>query len=406
MPSMPNSPSPDLALTRAQEHCFLAGVGDVGEQLCAANMAYGIAKIQHVQRELGLPPDASFIGAPDATVTRNTNRWSQGFGYGGRIQWTGDFGVLDIKSNHCGMIAVALPETPPAAEIEARAKQLQTNPLIVDGVEIEFDLTEGNHFLDICELREVYEAEAAPAAKTFAIIHSSGHEHRERSPKGPGIYWDASEELRSLMETRETPWGPLYILRDQKAQDFHAAYSWCQEFSLRRREAIARALLGDLEVVFNRTHQGQLALNDAILGCYCFDERDVEQSQLFPLTLGPTLPAYFVRPRPNLDAAAIREAGFAERAERHGLVSRLSNANLLPHGGGYSFAQFQRVQGVVEDGPKRAFQLEKPGGGSELVSDVRGAAYGYRGDEVRQRMLALRLGEPVLKTEITYILRI
>ena len=28
-------------------------------------------------------------------------------GYGGRIQWTGDFAVLDIKSNCCGMIVVA-----------------------------------------------------------------------------------------------------------------------------------------------------------------------------------------------------------------------------------------------------------------------------------------------------------
>jgi len=402
---MPAQDDDQKALHRAREHCFLAGVGDVGEQLCAANMPFGIAKIQYVQSALGLPRDATFVGAPDATVTRNTNRWGQGFGYGGRIQWSGDFAVLDIKSNHCGMIAAALDEAPPQAEIEERARKLRAEPLVVDGIEVEFDLTEGNHFLDLCEVRETY-SDAAPKTKTYAIIHSSGHEHRAKSPKGPGIYWDASEELGKMMETRETPWGPIYILRDQKARDFYEAYSWCQDWSLKRREAIARALLGPLEVVCNRTHQGQLAMNDCILGCYWFDDADLERGQLFPLTLGPDLPAYLVAPRKNFDHEALVESGFLERAEKHGLVERLGSANLLPHGGGYAYSQFESVRGVIEDGENRTFELAKADGSRELVSDVRRAAYGYRGDEVRQRMLALRLGEPVVKMEITYILRV
>ncbi len=209
-----------------------------------------------------------------------------------------------------------------------------------------------------------------------------------------------------MMETRQTPWGPVHVLTGAKATDFYAAYTWCQDFSLRRREALARALLGPLDVIVNRTHQGQLAMNDAILGCYCFDDEDLASGQLFPLTLGPELPAYLVRPRPNFDDAALGETGFRPRAERLGLVERLSRANLLPHGGGYAYSQYQRVKGVVQDGASRAFELEKPDGGVDLVSDVRGAAYGYRGDEVRQRMLDLRLGEPVVKTEITYILRV
>ncbi|MFO0571017.1 MAG: hypothetical protein U0263_35610 [Polyangiaceae bacterium] len=393
------------ALERARQHCFLSGVGDVGEQLCGANMPFGIAKIQHVQAELGFPQDASFIGAPDATVTRNVGRWGQGFGYGGRIQWTGDFAVLDIKSNHCGMIAVAVDELPPQAEIEARARKLEKEPLVVDGVEVEFDLTEGNHFLDLCRVEERTET-AAFHGDQIAIIHSSGHEHRERSPKGPGIYWDESAELRKMMETRETPWGPLHVLTGGKAEEFYAAYRWCEDFSLRRREAIARALLGPVRVIVNRTHQGQLAMNDAILGCYAFDAEDLAKGQLFPLTLSPDLPAYLVRPRPNFDDRALDEAGFRERAQRFGLVERLRSANLLPHGGGYAYSQYRRVRGVVVENHARAFELEKPDGSLDRVSDVRSAAYGYRGDEVRQRMLDLRLGEPVVKTQIHYILRV
>lgn len=398
-------PSEHDAFERAKEHCFLSGVGDVGEALCGANMPFGIAKIQHVQAELGLRPDATFVGAPDATVTRNTRRWAQGFGYGGRIQWSGDFAVLDIKSNACGMIVAELDDPPPPEEIRERARRLIETPLVVDGVALEFDLAESNHFLDLCEVRETYGG-AKAEAKTYAIIHSSGHEHREATAKGPGIYYDASATLAAMAEERATPWGPLHILRGDAAREWFTFYQWAQDFSLRRREALARALLGPLEVTCNRTHQGLGAINDAILGCYVFDDDDLERGQLFPLTLSPDLPAYLVQARPNLDDQALDETGFGERAERHGVTARLRNANVLPHGGGYSYAQYSRVGRVVEQDGARQFELVKRDGSSELVSDVRGAAYGYRGDEVRQRMLALRLAEPRIKTEITYILKV
>ncbi len=396
--------SPDKALERAREHCFLAGVGDVGEALCAANMPYGIAKIQHVQAQLGITPDASFIGAPDATVTRNTRRWNQGFGYGGRIQWSGDFAVLDIKSNACGMIVTELHDVPSNEEITARAERLIREPLMVEGVPVEFDLAESNHFLDLCEVEETYGD--APSARTYAIIHSSGHEHREHTPAGPGIYYDASDELRRMAEVRETPWGPLHVLTGERAAEWYGVYTWAQDFSLARREALARALLGPLDVVCNRTHQGLASINDAILGCYTFDDADLASGQLFPLTLGPELPAYLVRPTPNLDDRTLDETGFGERAARHGLTDRLKHANLLPHGGGYSYAQFAGVHGVVEQGGLRGFEVSRADGGREVLQDVRGAAWGYRGDEVRQRMLAMRLGEPVVRTAIRWILRV
>ncbi|MEZ4226328.1 MAG: hypothetical protein R3B13_35615 [Polyangiaceae bacterium] len=390
----------DRALFRAREHCFLSGVGDVGETLCALNMPYGIAKIQHVQRELGLPQDASFVGAPDATVTRNKNRWQQGFGYGGRVQWTGDFAVLDIKSNHCGMIAAFVEDPPSPQGIEERARALIEKPLVIDGVEIDFDLGESNHFLDLCDVTE----SDTPVPKTLAVIHSSGHEFRKHSPRGPGIYWDESDSLAKLMETRETPWGPLHILRGQDAASWLDAYLWCQDFSLRRREALARALLGPIEVVCNRTHQGLAAINDAILGCYAFDETDLQSGQLFPLTLGPDLPLYLVQPSPSFSDAALEATGFGERARRLGLEQRLREVNLLPHGGGYSYAQLADAR-VSHDAEGRLFELVHRDGHVESVRDVRASAFGYRGDEVRARMIELGLGTPVLTSSIRYILR-
>ncbi|MCB9586837.1 MAG: hypothetical protein H6718_15665 [Polyangiaceae bacterium] len=397
-------PSPEEALARAQEHCFMSGVGDVGEALCAANMAFGLAKMHHVQRELGLPADASFIGATDATVTRNTKRWGQGFGYGGRIQWSGDFAVLDIKSNCCGMIVVA-PEQPVDIEaLEANAKRLQANPPSLDGHTVDFDLGEGNHFVDVCDVVQTFNGAEADAQQ-YVIIHTSGHEFRESSPHGPGIYFDASPALAAMLERRETPWGDLHILQGQAAQDWYGTYSWCQDFSLRRRELLARELVGSLKVICNRTHQGLEAINDAILGCYHFSQSDLDSGQRFPLTLAPDLPAYLVRPKPSFQTRILEQTGLYQRAERHGLLERLRGVNLLPHGGGYAYSQYTEVQGVLQDGPdQRRFQLSRPDGAVDAIGDVRGAAYGYRGDEVRQRMLELDLGEIEVETKISYIL--
>ena len=395
---------PNAALERAGEHCFMSGVGDVGESLCEANMRFGLAKIHHVQRELGFPADATFVGATDATVTRNTNRWKQGFGYGGRVRWSGDFAVLDIKSNACGMIVVDLDDPPPTDQIERRAEQLKREPLTIDGVNVDFDLGEGNHFLDLCDVRETY-GDADAAGKTYAIIHSSGHEHRTATERGPGIYYDASEELRKRAEVFQTPWGPLHVLTGAAGAEWYAHYRWVQDFSLRRREAMARALLGPLSVVCNRTHQGLLSMNDAILGCYAFDDNDLASGQLFPLTLAPDLPAYLVRPRPNFDSDALESTGFGERARRLGVLERVAESNILPHGGGYSYAQYDRVGDVRTRDGLRYFELHKPDGSVDAVADVRAAAYGYRGDEVRRRMLDLRLAELRVKTEITYVLK-
>ena len=285
-----SQPDPQSALQRAREHCFLAGVGDVGEALCEANMPYGIAKIQWAQRALGYPPDATFVGAPDATVTRNARRWSQGFGYGGRIAWTGDFAVLDIKSNGCGMLVGALDDVPAQEEIAARARALLAgDPLTVEGVPVEYDLHEGNHFLDVVRTTRGLGGEE-PDAPAYFVMHSSGHEHRKTSPFGCGIYYDESEELARRARVLETPWGTLSILAGDDASDWVETYLRVQRWNHARREAIARALFPEFRVVMNATHQGLSAVNRAHLGCYIFDDADLSRGVRFPLTISADLP--------------------------------------------------------------------------------------------------------------------
>lgn len=393
-------------LERAREHCFMAGVGDVGEQLCAANMPYGIAKIHHAQRTLGLPADATFVAAPDATVTRNVRRWNQGFGYGGRIQWTGEFAVLDIKSNGCGMLVGALPDVPEAEELRPRVQSILDGGLSVDGIEVEYDLHEGNHFLDVVETTRAVE-EGEPTAPAYFVMHSSGHEHRASSPFGCGIYYDQCDELAARARVLETPWGTLSILEGEAARWWFDVYMRVQDWNHRRRAAIADALFGDrwTEVV-NATHQGMTAMNACHLGCYVFEDADVEAGARFPLTVSADLPIYLVRPTRNFSEAAAEAAGFLERAREHGVAHRVLGANLLPHGGGYRYPHYEGVVAVHEDGPdSRRFEMKRTDGSTEVISDPKSQAFGYRGLEVLDRMGELGLGAPVVETAVRYVLR-
>ncbi|MFB0514700.1 MAG: hypothetical protein ACETVQ_03890, partial [Candidatus Bathyarchaeia archaeon] len=74
-------------IERAKQHIFSLGLNDVASYLCRLNMKFGLAKIQYTQYKLGMEPNATFISAPDETVTRNKVRWESGIGYGGKVSW-------------------------------------------------------------------------------------------------------------------------------------------------------------------------------------------------------------------------------------------------------------------------------------------------------------------------------
>ncbi|MFX0096493.1 MAG: hypothetical protein ACFE7E_01900, partial [Candidatus Hodarchaeota archaeon] len=102
-------------LKRAKDHIFSLGLRDAASRLCQANMQYGLAKFHIAQEKYGIRPDATFISAPDETVTRNKERWSSGVGYGGKITWGDgreDFMILDVMPNACGMLVGGLEKLP------------------------------------------------------------------------------------------------------------------------------------------------------------------------------------------------------------------------------------------------------------------------------------------------------
>lgn len=392
--------SEDRQLRRAEEHLFLCGVSDVAEQLCRANMTYGLAKIHHVERAMGLEPRALFVGAPDATVTRNSYRWRQGFGYGGQVVWNAELAVLDSKPNGCGMLVGVPHRRPDEAAVREAARAAREAQLTLDGVELAYDLAESNHFVDALELEQQLDPFEQLPEHLF-IIHSSGHEHRPASPFGPGLYIDESEELLRIARQVETPWGPARVLAGAEARQYHDFCARVQDFNMQRRQLFGELLFGSHDVLCNATHQGMRAPGCFHLGAYWFEE----EAQLFPLTLGPDQPVFLLRPRRNFSEQAIQKLGWEQRATRLGVMEHLTAANILPHGGGYSYPQLRQLLRVKKLGDRRIFVLEQEGGPPIEVEDPRALPFVYRDLAVLHRVTELQLAVPVARYRVRFVLK-
>ena len=364
-------------------------MGDLAETLSRTNMAYGIAKIRWVQEQLGIAPDALFVSAPDATVTRNIDRWRAGFGYGGRLRHGGDFVVLDIKSNACGLFLGRFTELPDPAQTLERIRELSADGSFVSRTGTSWDFGLSNHFVHVLRFDEPIDG-----SPYGVLCHGSGPELRAPGPWGPGLYVNRSPRLTELARTEGTPWGPLRILEKGAAADeYWQGYLAAEQHSHARRRGMAEALFPGVVEVANLTHQGALAPSDYLIGSVA----EVGDT-IVPLALRAELPVYLLAARPSLTVEAQEALGFADRAARLGLTEAVSNANVLPHGGGYSLPGYEAIDQVLElaDG-KRIYVMKVAAGGPARAyhDNFRHVPFGYRGEEVLRRVEELAMGEVV-----------
>jgi len=390
-------------LREAERHIFSMGLADSGSKLCLANMRYGLAKIHWWQESLGISPKATFVATPDMTVTRNLNRWRSGFAYGGRISWESereDFVILDTKPNACGMLVGGLNYSPEERQILSKIRSFQRSENTIEGIKIKWDFHKGNHFIDIFSVKPTREIELP---SYVFIIHGSATELKGENPAGWGLYYDDDSSLKRTAEVITTPFGPLYILEGERARKYWKCYQFANSFSKKRRELVAQKLFGDFELLSNETHQGLISCNEILLGCHHINDKDA----IYPLTLRGDLPAYLLKGKKNLKPASIENLGFAKRARQLGVYQRLRKANVIPHGGGYTFPHILDVEEILEIGGKRYFKADAANDrGKEIIFDARDIPYLYRGRNVLLKILELDLGEIIAKLLPLYVIKV
>ena len=134
-----------------------------------------------------------------------------------------------------------------------------------------------------------------------------------------------------------------------------------------------------------------------LLGCY--STRTIHASWV-PVTLRPELPAYLVAPGQIYGEAALEQAGVSEAARAQGCEHRVRSADLLPHGGGYAFPEFDALPlEVAEDGPMHRFRF---GADGEWFEHVRDLSFAYRADEVIRKLRDLGAGRVVTQLDILH----
>jgi hypothetical protein len=382
---------------------------DSANALCVTNMKYGLAKIHHALSQLAMEPDATFVGAPDATVTRNDKRWNSGLGYGGKLSWgDGDRRIifLDSMPNACGMLVGGLESLPKIDALIDNISLVLGAEETIDNISIEWDFAVSNHFIDLFRYKPMDDNADSPFRYIF-IIHGSVPELKgDNDTKfGFGLYRHKSAILSEMAEEIDTPFGKTWVVKDDDATQYLKLNDFACELSKKKRLRAAKSIFGEFTEICNPIHQGLHNMNHHLLGC----QNTKENGNMLPIALRSDLPAYLVDGKPNFDDDALEHLGFTKRAERYELTHRLLEANILPHGGGYKFDSILGINRVIESKEGTRYYVADMSTGHEsekVFSSPRELEYSYRGREVVRRAVDLRMCEIVARLMPRFILKI
>jgi hypothetical protein len=354
-------------------------------------MKYGLAKMHYVQNKYG-------------TVSRNAVRWEQGIAYGGRLSW-GDgkekLNILDVKPNCCGMLVGGLHDLPKPKTILKRVFDMEQKASYINDIRVKWDFYKGNHFIDVFRVETKDSSLKLP--KYAVILHAGCPELKGETEKGMGLYWNMSKQLMEMSNTVKTPFGPMYVLEGHDALEYYHFYLFADYFAKKRRELAFRTLFDGGRIICNHTHQGLLNMNEIALGCQVFDSK----KELFPISIRADLPSYLVRGIHNFTDHQMDMLGFTARAEEFGVKHKLSKANVLPHGGGYTFPDSLTVEKVFEINNKRYFKIDMTNSvGKKILSNMKELQFAYRGREVTQRTFDLGMAEVAAVLNPVYTIKI
>ena len=379
-------------LEHANNHILSSlAMDDSAARMAKTNIAYGLAKVHWAQEALGYTADAIFIGAPDMTTTRYSKKWQWGQAIGGILNW-GDGSLpltfLDLQVTTSTALVGGLDREPDVTSIIKRVDKLRCNRPTVMGLEVDWDYNNGNHFINAYRVEAIGQVKLPPYA---FVVHGGDNEVKGPSILGPGLDYEKSPFLRDQMKVIHTPLGPVRILIEQAACDYHHMYLLYEEYSKQKCLAIGEALFGTFTTISNEVHHGFADPNTALLSCYHFQSGE---DTLYPVTLRSDLPTYLIKGIPNINPAIANQQPLSEAA-RH----RVHNANILPHGGGYTFPEVTGVADTLIMNGQRYFILNGTNGGKRVLAYPNTLPYTYRGLEVIDRVVSRQLGEIVAELQ-------
>jgi len=397
-------------LDRASQFIFSTGLNDGASKLCKANMKYGLAQFHLIQEKYGFEPKATFISSPDETISRNKFRWNSGLGYGGRLNWgNGNEKLifLNVKPNCCGLLVGGLEEVPDPYDLIKKIDKIKSVEIFHDDILINWDYGVSNHFINCFETKNLSDVNLPPY---IFLIHGSAPEFRDDNKHGIGLYIDKSKLLRERAIEEDTKFGKQFVLLDSDANDFLKFHEKALQFSSSKREIIASRLFDyGYKTICNQPHQFLKDYNNMYLGSNCTDtDSSIIKSDIFPTTLRADISAYLFKGKKSFSNTTLKNEGFLERAENLEVLDILTNACILPHGGGYELTDIEEVLDILEYKYQRYFVTSLKANTSRLkiIRNVKELQFEYRGRDVVLKTLQLNLGDIIARLNPLFSLKL
>ncbi|KKL55367.1 hypothetical protein LCGC14_2256130 [marine sediment metagenome] len=396
-------------LDRATQFIFSTGLNDGTSKLCRANMKYGLTQFHLIQEKYGFEPRATFISSPDETISRNRYRWNSGLGYGGRLNWGSGrekLIFLNVKPNCCGILVGGLEELPDPYDLIKKIDKIKSREIYHNEILLNWDYSVSNHFINCFETKNLSDIKLPPY---IFLIHGSTPEFRD-DKYGLGLYIDSSKALKNIAIEEVSRFGTQYIVIDSDAKDYLDFNLRALEFSNTKREIIAKNLFDyGFDIICNQPHQFLKDYNNMYLGSNCTDEScDLIKTNIFPLTLRADISAYLFSGKRNLSEITLRNQDFYERARDLELLELLTNACILPHGGGYNFADIKDVIDILEYKDQRYFvtSLKTNISRLKIIRNVNEMQFEYRGRDVVLKTIQLDLGSIIARLNPLFSLKL
>ena len=396
-------------LERANQFIFSTGLNDGASNLCKANMKYGLSQFHLIQEKYGFEPRAAFISSPDETISRNKYRWNSGLGYGGRLNWGSGrekLIFLNVKPNCCGILVGGLEELPDPYDLIKKIDKIKSREIYHNEILLNWDYSVSNHFINCFETKNLSDIKLPPY---IFLIHGSTPEFRD-DKYGLGLYIDSSKSLKNIAIEEVSRFGTQYIVIDSDAKDYLDFNLRALEFSNTKREIIAKNLFDyGFDIICNQPHQFLKDYNNMYLGSNCTDEScDLIKTNIFPLTLRADISAYLFSGKRNLSEITLRNQDFYERARDLELLELLTNACILPHGGGYNFADIKDVIDILEYKDQRYFvtSLKTNISRLKIIRNVNEMQFEYRGRDVVLKTIQLDLGSIIARLNPLFSLKL
>ncbi|WGI16958.1 hypothetical protein [Methanonatronarchaeum sp. AMET-Sl] len=369
-----------------KDNTYSIAVDDSSSRVSILNTKCGLSKISHVLKALGVEGRPFSFFGPDAGITRNYERWANGFGYGCVISWP-DEGLAfpQMKPNGCGMIVSRIDEAPTIDELSSRILRLSENPPSLMGREIEWDAGDSNHFVEVLRVESSKHGDLNEG-DYCALLHTSASELKN-------LMYDFDRWSEEGGKWIDTPFGEMLVLIDSLASRYYSEFKKLEEFSKKKREIIFDHLFDEHEIICNPTHQGLFKENEIRLGLY------ESTDGVYPLSLRPDLPVYLVQGKENIKPELLPNDIPQWKKEL------LEGINVMPHGGGYELKINTNQIKMTQKNDLRLFKTSV-NGREYLFTNPSQIPYDYRGEKVLNKIKEWDLGDPIVKMEQKYTVKI